>query len=453
MKLTFLGATYTVTGSKYLLDTGELKILVDCGLFQGHKELRLKNRQEFPVDPKSIDAVILTHAHLDHSGYLPLLVKKGFQGPIYTSSATINLCSILLPDSGHLQEEEALFANRHHYSKHHPALPLYTEQDAFQVMPYFRAVCFGDTIKLDDHTTFQLHRAGHILGAACVLLNHHHHSILFSGDLGRLHDPIVKAPEKMQGADYVVIESTYGDKLHEKTDLKDQIATIVNRTVERGGSVIVPSFAVGRAQNLLYYLYELKETKRIPNIPIFLDSPMAISATKIYHRHLKEHKISKELCDRVCRIATYTQSQEESKALDQRKDSMIIISASGMAAGGRVLHHLKIFGPDSKNTILFTGYQAEGTRGDKLLKGLNEVKIHGEMVPIRAEIADLENISAHADYQETLHWLSHFTHRPKKVFITHGELHSALALKQKIEKKFGWSCIIPQYLHTENLSR
>ncbi|MBN1684257.1 MAG: MBL fold metallo-hydrolase [Gammaproteobacteria bacterium] len=451
MKLTFLGATHTVTGSKYLLEINDKKILVDCGLFQGHKELRLKNWLDFPVDPASIDVVLLTHAHLDHSGYLPLLVKKGFKGHIYCSSATEDLCAILLPDSGYLQEEQAEHANKYGYSKHHPALPLYTKDDALEAMKYFCSVAFGYEFELDETTTFQFNRVGHILGASCVLIKHHNRSILFSGDLGRPNDPIVHDPVIMQGADYLVVESTYGDRLHEKIDLMDQIETIINRTVKRGGTIVVPSFAVGRAQILMYYIYQLKKAKRIPDIPVFLDSPMAISATKIYQRHAGDHKISAKLCDLICHTAHYVTTQDESKTLDQRSDSMIIISASGMATGGRVLYHIKKFGPDPKNTILFAGYQAGGTRGDKLVRGLGEVKMHGEIIPIHAEIENLHNISAHADYKETLAWLSHFTHQPQKVFITHGEIEAAKSLKQKIEKRFGWACIIPRYLQSEQL--
>lgn len=311
MKLTFLGATGTVTGSKYLLEDGGKKFLIDCGLFQGLKELRLRNWEKLPIDPASIDAVILTHAHIDHSGYLPLLVKNGFKGPVYCSSATADLCDILLPDSAHLHEEDAERANRYGYSKHHPALPLYTKEDAFNALEKIKPVSFGDEHALSDFLSFKLTHAGHILGAACVHINDGQTKLVFSGDLGRLHDPVMEAPAQIQEADYLVLESTYGDRLHETTDPLDQLEGIIGKTAARGGTVVIPAFAVGRAQILMYYIYKLKTAGRIPDIPVYLDSPMAISATKLLQQHHAEHRLSKDECHAVYGSVFYTKTVEQ----------------------------------------------------------------------------------------------------------------------------------------------
>lgn len=451
MQLTFMGATGTVTGSKYLLTSNYKKIFIDCGLFQGYKELRLRNWGSLPIDPSKIDAVILTHAHIDHSGYLPLLVKNGFSGKIYCSSATRDLCEILLRDSGHLQEEEARFANERGYSKHHPALPLYTQEDAEQSLHYFHTVNFGEEYQLDDDLSFRLTHSGHILGSSFVYIKHQNRSLLFSGDLGRPHDPVMNPPAIVQTTDYLVLESTYGNRLHETINPIDQLGEVINKTAKRGGSIIIPAFAVGRAQSILYFIYQLKKSNRIPNIPVFLDSPMAVSATKIFCHYTNEHKLSKQQCFDICASVTYTNTVEESKAIDNYQYPIIIISASGMATGGRVLHHIKQFAQDYRNTILFTGYQAGGTRGERMVKGESEVKIHGQMIPIRAEVIELSNTSAHADYQEILTWLKKFTKTPKKIFITHGELEAAESLKNIIETELAWKCDIPVYLQKEEL--
>lgn len=453
MKLTFLGATGTVTGSKYLLEDGNQKILIDCGLFQGLKELRLRNWDKFPINPKSIDTVLLTHAHIDHSGYLPLLVKNGFEGKIYCSEATFDLCKILLPDSAYLQEEDAKRANKYGYTKHKPALPLYTKEDVLETLKHFQCVDFGKDIPLNDILSFSLTRVGHILGAASIKVNDGHTSIVFSGDVGRLNDPVMKPPAQIQEADYLVLESTYGDRLHETTNPLDQLEKIITNTVARGGSVIIPSFAVGRAQSLMYYIHELKEAKRIPNIPIYLDSPMAINASNLLKQHYADHKISPDKCADICNSVIYAQTPEQSKEIYNKNNGMpvIVISASGMATGGRILHHLKHFITDSKNTILFAGFQAAGTRGARLIHGEKEIKIHGELHPVRAEILNLENISAHADYKELLDWLGHFRKAPRKIFLTHGEPEAASSLKFKIEDRFGWNVEIPSYLQQVDL--
>lgn len=452
MQLTFLGATNTVTGSKFLLSIGNKKILIDCGLFQGLKELRQRNWNTFPIKPHLINAVILTHAHIDHSGYLPVLVKNGFTGKIYCSNATKDLCAVLLPDSGYLQEEEAKFANKHGFSKHQPAVPLYTRAEAEKTLLQFRALDFRKNYKFAEETHISLIPAGHILGATFIQVKHYGTTLLFSGDLGRQEDPIMHPPSIMQAADFLVLESTYGNRLHHKVNPLDELCEIINRTAERGGTVIIPAFAVGRAQHLLYFMYQLKLTKRIPNLPIYLDSPMAKSATDIFRKYTSLHRLDATLSEKVSEIARYITTKEESQALDQEPSSKIIISASGMLEGGRVLHHVKMFAPDPKNTIVFAGYQAAGTRGADIINGKESIKIFGEDVPIRAEIKVLSNMSAHADYEEILEWLNHFNHHPRKVFITHGEPDAALSLKEKIEEKYGWTCVIPDYLYSATLN-
>ena len=446
MELTFLGATETVTGSKYLIKINGNKILVDCGLFQGQKELRLRNWASLPINPANIDAVLITHAHIDHTGYLPLLVKNGFKGPIYATQGTFDLCSILLPDSGYLQEEDAKRANRYHYSKHHPALPLYTKKDAEMALKQFRTVAFGKPYHILPESNVIWHRAGHILGASFIHIHTPTTKLLFTGDMGRETDPIMKPPAIIQETDYLVIESTYGDRLHDRGDPTVKIAKIINETIKHGGSVLIPAFAIGRAQHLLYCLYQLRTTKKIPNIPIYLDSPMAIDATELLSKYTQEHRLTPKECAASCNIAIYTRTIEESKAIYENSMPKIIISASGMMEGGRVLHHVKILAPDFRNTILLTGFQAAGTRGAALIKGERDIKVHGEMFHVRAHIEDLTMLSAHADYKDILSWLKNFTRPPRKVFITHGEPQGALSLKYHIESQLGWDCYIPHYL-------
>lgn len=451
MRLTFLGGVSTVTGSKFLMTIGERKILVDCGLFQGQKPLRQKNWEKFPINPESISSVLLTHAHIDHSGYLPVLIKNGFVGKVYCSFPTKDLCSVLLPDSGYLHEEEARLANKYGYSKHKPALPLYTRQDAEVSLKHFQAIPFRKNLKIADETFVSFIPAGHILGASFVQIKHNETTIVFSGDLGRPEDPVMYPPAVMQAADYLILESTYGDRLHERSDPLTELADIINQTYQRNGIILIPSFAVGRAQNILYLLYQLKLTKRIPAIPIYVDSPMAKNATDIFAKYSDLHRLSQELTQNICNMPIYINSSDESKELDQNPAPKIIISASGMLEGGRILHHFKQFASDKRNTIILTGYQAAGTRGDELIKGKKGVKVFGEVVPVNAEVKALSNMSAHADYEEILQWLSHFNHHPRRVFITHGEPHAAQSLKEKIEQRFGWACVIPEYMHSEIL--
>lgn len=445
MDLTFLGATGTVTGSRYLVEAGGKKILVDCGLFQGLKELRLRNWEPFPVDPRALDAVILTHAHLDHSGYLPVLVREGFRGPVYATAATRDLAAILLPDSGKIQEEDAAYANRRGFSRHRPALPLYTQAEAQECLGQFEAVEFGHEVMLGGGVTFTMYRAGHILGAAMVSLRAEGRTLLFSGDLGRANDPLLHPPTPVAAADFLVVESTYGDRLHDAANPEAALAEVIQRTARRGGMVLIPAFAVGRVQTILYYVNRLRGKKAIPDIPVFLDSPMAVNATALLHKHPDAHRLTPAQCVAVCGTARITNSVEESKALDQRIGPMILISASGMATGGRVIHHLKAFAPDHRNTILFAGHQAAGTRGAAMVAGAEMVKIHGEEVPVRAEVLRLDGLSAHADYAEILGWLEHFETRPRRTFITHGEPEAAAALGERIEGALGWRCHVPAY--------
>jgi metallo-beta-lactamase family protein len=449
MQIQFLGATGTVTGSKYLVTSGDTNVLVDCGLFQGYKQLRLRNWEELPISPARIDAVILTHAHLDHSGYLPLLVKSGFKGKIYCSEATYDLCGILLPDSGHLQEEEAEYANRHGYSKHHPAFALYTEDDARRSLKSFAPVPFGTPIALGGGLRASLAPAGHILGAAMVSMDDGSTTITFTGDLGRPDDPLMVAPSVIARTDYLVMESTYGNRRHDKEDPKLVLGRVIRETAARGGVTVIPSFAVGRAQELLYYIHQLKQAGAIPEkLPVYLNSPMAVNALEIYHRHRREHRLSYEQCQAMCEAAKIVNSVEESIALNQKRMPMVIVAASGMATGGRVLHHLKAFAPDHRNTILFAGYQAGGTRGAAMLAGADSIKIHGEYVPLRAQVAQIGNLSGHADSDELMAWLRHFDAPPLRTFITHGEPDAADALRRRIEEELKWRCRVPDYCET-----
>ncbi|MDP3853333.1 MBL fold metallo-hydrolase RNA specificity domain-containing protein [Phenylobacterium sp.] len=442
LTLTSLGGAGTVTGSKHLVQLGARRILVDCGLFQGLKPLRLKNWEPFPIDPGSLDAVVLTHAHLDHSGYLPRLVREGFRGQVFCSSATADLCELLLLDSAKIQESDAEFANRHGFSKHKPALPLYGTHDAQRALERFRPVAFGASVDLGHGAHLTLRRAGHILGAATAEIRWGGRTVAFSGDLGRYGDPITPEPEPIAVADYLLVESTYGDRKHDPVDPGQALLEVVERTSRRGGTVVIPAFAVGRAQELLYHFWRLKQGGHLGLIPIYLDSPMAIDATGLLCRHPEDHRLSPEDCRDSCAIATYTRDMEDSKALSSNTMPKVIISASGMATGGRVLHHLKTYGPDSRNTVLFAGYQAAGTRGEALVNGAREVKIHGRWVPIRAEIASLPSLSAHADADEILRWLGGFTRPPKRTFIVHGEPQASEALQARISETLGWTCSI-----------
>lgn len=442
-RITFLGATETVTGSRYLVEHDGKRILVDCGLFQGPKKLRLRNWHSPGLDVATLDAVVLTHAHLDHSGYLPKLCNLGYRGRIYCTDGTRDLLTILLPDAGHLQEEEARLANRGGYSKHHPALPLYTRDDAVASLEQLATVTFGQEFSPAPGITASYTRAGHIVGSACLRLNLGGTTVTFSGDVGRPNDPVMKPPDLLRATDYLVVEATYGDRRHPDTDALDEMARVVNETLERRGTLVVPAFAVGRAQHLLHLLAELKAQGRIPTVKVYLDSPMAINATHLFAEHKLEHKISEPECIAMCSLPTYTHTSDESKAIDRATEPAIIISASGMATGGRVLHHLRRFLPDARNTVLLVGYQAAGTRGRSLLEGADELKIHGQYVPVKAKIVQIEALSAHADYRELIDWLRASHIAPKQVFVTHGEPQAADALRRRLVDELHWSVTDP----------
>lgn len=454
MDIQFLGAAGTVTGSKYLVRAGDGRLLVDCGLFQGFKPLRLRNWAEPPFDPKTIAAVVLTHAHIDHSGYLPLLIKKGFRGRIYCSEATADLCRILLPDSARLAEEDAERANRVGYSKHHPALPLYTERDAEAALRHLVTVPFAHDFEPMPGARASFAHAGHILGASTVRLSDGRMTLAFSGDLGRTHDNIMRPPEPIARADFLVVESTYGDRRHENNDPDADLAAVIARTAQRGGTIVIPAFAVGRTQTLLFAIARLKAKKKIaPDLPVFLNSPMAEDATDIYHRHHAEHRLNDKECEAMCHAAKIVNSVEESKKLNLSREPKIIIAGSGMATGGRVVHHIAAFGPHPENAIVFAGFQAGGTRGAAMLAGAKEVKIHGNYVPIRAEVVALGNLSAHADVDEIMQWLKGFEKPPRETFVTHGEPAAADALRLRIQDELGWNAHVPDHLEKVELRR
>jgi metallo-beta-lactamase family protein len=452
VKLTFAGTADTVTGSRYLLDSGERQILLDCGLFQGFKKLRDRNWAAFPLRPRDIDRVVLSHAHLDHSGYLPALVRDGFRGPLVATAATRELCEILLRDSARLQEEEAEFANRHGYSKHKPALPLYTSEDAERALAQIVTKDFDEDFELGDGLSARFLRAGHLLGAAIVRVKRGRRSLVFSGDLGRPNDPVMHAPHAVESADTLIVESTYGDRSHVDDDAEAVLGRAIRETAARGGTVLIPSFAVGRAQTLLYALYRLKERDEIPEIPVYLDSPMAVDATHLYHRFQRDHRLTPEQCAGMYRAAKLVTTADESKRLAGLRMPVVIVSASGMATGGRVLHHLKRLLPDPANHVVFAGFQAPGTRGAHLVGGANEVKIHGEWHPVRAGITQLDGFSAHADGDELIDWMRGFRSAPKQVYVTHGEPEAADRLRVRIAQELGWRVRVPEHLETVDLA-
>jgi metallo-beta-lactamase family protein len=459
--LQFLGATGTVTGSKYLLESEGERLLVDCGLFQGAKEWRLRNWEPLPVPPDSLSWVVVTHAHLDHVGYIPRLIKDGFHGQILASPATVDLARIVLPDSGHLQEEDAEYANFKGYSKHRPALPLYTYEEAVKSLESFRAVGDSGSLELSSRFSIRLFFAGHILGARMVEVtvreNGRAVKVLFSGDLGRFPQLIIPEPMVPGPVDYMLLESTYGDRLHATDDVRRRLAEIIEQTTRRGGTLIIPSFAVGRTQELLYLLRELIEQEEIPSLPIHVDSPMAIDVTDLYRRHHEDHDVeTTQLESNGIRPFSppdvhFDRSVEQSKALNQARYPMIIISASGMATGGRVLHHLERCLPDHRNTVLFVGFQAAGTRGRAIQSGAESVKMHGRQVRIRARIERLDNLSAHADYGEILGWLARNPQPPRKTFLVHGEPQAAAGLGERIARQLSWDAYIPYYLEKVSL--
>ena len=466
----FLGAAGTVTGSKHLINTSSdaegkngFQVLVDCGMFQGQKEWRERNWQETPVPPLEIDAVVLTHAHLDHCGWIPRLVKEGFRGPIYGTSATIDLCGIILPDSGHLQEEDAEFYNRYKKSKHDPALPLYTLEEAQDCLQYFRPVQFGESKQLNGEISFRFVRAAHILGSsmAVVALNTGGRArrLLFTGDIGRVRDQNIapgkvvhSGPTEGETADLLVMESTYGNRQHPTDDPRPQLAALIRQTVERGGSVVVPAFAVERTQKFLFMLKQLMESGQIPRLPVFCDSPMAIKAVEIFLKHTEEYSdetrrlISQYGSPLSWPGVTFASTPADSKKINESKFPCIIISSSGMVTGGRIQHHLAQRLPDPRNTVLFIGFQAPGTRGFTIKSGAPEVKIYGEIVPIRAQVAAFEQFSDHADPPELLQWLRTFTRKPDITYLVHGEPAASTQLRDSMAKELGWNVQVAQWM-------
>jgi metallo-beta-lactamase family protein len=445
--LQFLGAAGTVTGSKYLVDVDGHRLLLDCGLFQGLKELRLRNWQRPSFAAAEIEAVVLSHAHLDHSGYLPLLVRNGFRGPIFCTPSTEDLLRVLLLDAAHLQEEEAAHANRHGYSKHKPALPLYTTTDAEAALRLVEARPYTERFTVVSSVKAILRRAGHILGSATVELDLGTVApirLVHSGDLGRWNRPILRDPEPVPAADVLLVESTYGDRLH-SPDPAEALARIVRESALRGGALLVPAFAVGRTQELIWTLRQLEEARRVPVLPVYIDSPMAINVTDIYCQHPEDHNLDMKLlmdearCPLCCKEYHLARTPQESRQLNGRRDPIIIISASGMATGGRILHHLKERLPDERTTVLLPGFQAAGTRGRALQDGARSVRIHGESVPVRARVETLDGLSAHADREEIVRWLLGLTRPPRKVYVVHGEPNAARSLAAEVRTRFGWN--------------
>jgi metallo-beta-lactamase family protein len=457
--LTFLGAARTVTGSKYLLEVHDRRVLVDCGLFQGLKPLRERNWQRLPVPASSIHAIVLTHAHVDHSGFLPRLFAEGFSGRVFCTPGTADLCNIVLPDSGRIAEEDARAANRFGYTKHKPALPLFTEDDAYRALANLQPVGFDRPIPITDGVTVRFVNAGHLLGSACAILGldvDGGREVVFSGDIGRYDHPILPDPTPIERADTLLVESTYGNRVHEPDDDGEKLASIVTRTIGRGGRVIIPAFAIGRVEEVIYWLKKLEDSGRIPAAPVFLDSPMALEALQHYTEHADEldpdvrpgrGQVSAFMTKRFQAVTSDRQSSE----LTASRVPSIIISSSGMATGGRLLRHLKVILPSAKNTVLFSGYQAEGTRGRDLLEGAREVKIHGELVSVKAEIAQLQSMSAHADQNELMRWLSNFKSPPRLTCVVHGEPDGCDALAAKIRQDLHWQAIVPEYLQSIEL--
>jgi len=475
IKITFLGAARTVTGSKYLVEFNGTRVMVDAGLFQGLKELRLRNWQDLPVPASSIEAIVLTHAHLDHCGYLPRLVAQGFRGRVFCTQGTQDLCRIVLADAGRIQEEDAEFANKHQTSKHTPALPLYREVDAMRALTQLQPIGYERPMPLAPGIEVEFVNAGHLLGSSYVKMRIDGRTIVFGGDLGRFGRPVLPDPTPVSEADYLLVESTYGNRAHEQDDNGDRLAAIVNETANRGGKLIIPAFAIGRVEELIYWLKRLEAEKRIPVLPVFVDSPMAGAALARYTERVHEldpemqpeqrddrapHDAAapnppavrrrtaqqeREMCIFCTQRFRVIASPQESKQLTASKMPAIVISASGMAEGGRVLHHLRAALPNPQHTVLFAGYQGEGTRGRRLVDGEKTVKIHGEWVNVAARIEQLDSMSAHADANEIMQWLRGFTAPPKRTFIVHGEPAAQDALGDRITRELGWSHHAPQH--------
>ena len=447
VNIRFLGGVGTVTGSKFLVEHEGQRLLVDCGLFQGYKQLRLRNRDPLPILPHQVGAVVLTHAHLDHSGYLPLLAREGFHGKVWATAGTRDLAQILLPDSGHLQEEDAAYANRRGFSRHAPALPLYTEADARHCLKLFHTTPFHARFHPLPGWEARLLPAGHILGAASLWLEVGGRRLLFSGDLGRDDDRLMNPPESLPpAADAVIIESTYGDREHPPVDLLAELSPALQRVAARGGTAVVPVFAVGRAQALLHAIAELKARGELPHsLPIYLDSPMAIHSTELFVRHLGEHRLNAAQCRDLAHVAQMVRSTEESMAIARQHGPKVILAASGMATGGRVLHHLAHYLGHHRNLIVLTGYQAPGTRGASLARGAPTLRLHGQDIAVKAEVVQLASASAHADASQLMTWLRALPTPPHRVFVVHGDMEAADALRQRVGHELGWRAMVPEH--------
>lgn len=457
--LSFWGGVGTVTGSKYLIETERARVLVDCGMFQGLKELRERNWQEPPFDPRAIDSVLITHAHIDHTGYLPRLVKQGFKGPVYCSRGTAELLKILLPDAGRLQEEDADYRNRHKLTKHTPALPLYTEDDAFASIELIKPLPnTGEALDVAKGIRAGFRIAGHILGSSMVLVeideagaDRAGRRVLFSGDLGHYDQPIIRDPVAPPTCDYLLVESTYGDRLHDPVDPKVALARIINDAVSRNSAVLIPAFAVGRSQELVYLIRELEDEKTIPVLPVYVDSPMAAAATVVYGNRKEEHDeayasvLARQRHPLRTHSMTTATSRAQSKSLNDVQGTRVIISASGMMTGGRVMHHALRLVPDPDATLVFVGYQAAGTLGRKILDGEREVRILGQQVPVRCRLERIGGFSAHADWKEVIRWLEGMSAGPRRTFLTHGEPPAANAMAGHINERFGWTVAVPAY--------
>jgi len=452
-RINFLGAAGTVTGSRFLLEVNSQRYLIDCGLFQGGRSEKALNWEAFPIPPERIDAVLLTHAHIDHVGYLPRLVRQGFRGPVYATEASHALLQIVLPDSAHLQEQDAAYANKKGYSRHKPALPLYTAADAEETLKLIRGVSFDSPLKLDG-VTATWRPAGHILGSATLDVEIPNggdtRRIVFSGDLGRYASEVMRPPTSLSEADVLLVESTYGDRLHSEEPIQKVLSEALDHIIKSGGVLLIPAFAVGRTQEVLYHIRQLQEKGRFLDVPVFVDSPMAVEVSHIYCRFGDDHNLDINLlmdekeCPLRCRDTRFVRDVEESKLLNTRAGPAVIISASGMVNGGRIMHHLKWRLPDQRNALLFVGYQAEGTKGRLLLEGAKRIRIHGEEFPVRARIFQAHALSAHADRDEILRWLSGFSKPPRRVFVVHGEPKSSQALQEHILKRFGWEVSAPK---------
>lgn len=461
VKLKFLGAAQTVTGSKYLLELDNTKILIDCGLFQGLKELRLRNWDKLPIDPKEIDLVLLTHAHIDHVGYLPRLIKDGYKGKIICTYATADLAKIMLKDAAKLQEEEAVFAFKRGYSKHSKPEPLFNSVDAEQASSLLKGQPMNKSVDILKNVSIKFFNSGHILGSSFIEMiiqgNSQSKKIVFSGDMGRYNDPIMNDPEAQEEADVLLVESTYGDRINPIGKVEETLIEVVNEALVRDGAIVIPAFAVGRTQTLIYFFNKLMSEGRIPTLPIYIDSPMAISVTNLYERHHGQHKIKVEHKgnDLISIFDSpnihFCQTRESSQALNSINKTCIIISASGMCTGGRILHHMTHRLPREQDTFLFAGYQAVGTRGRDMLDGEKTVRIFGEQIPVRCQVRVVNGLSAHADQTELLKWLGGFKKSPKVTFVIHGEPATAKTFSQIISNQLGWSTVVPEYLETVSL--